>query len=193
METSSETLESEQMGHVCTTDTSWIFDEWSFDEWNDDWSVVGWHDGWEQTYDTSASSFSLGSLDLVAKSSPKRLERVKMSLGIGAVANTFLWNSGPEGAGDGSFYPTASGEWIPDGGAWQSQGYDETGFVHRSVWKTHWSAQSFAQCCRNRVQRTTVFHLGHDDGYMIPIYNKIGQEYGKNDFIPVNIENSNST
>ena len=28
-----------------------------FDEWKDDWSSVGWHEGWEQTYDTSASSF----------------------------------------------------------------------------------------------------------------------------------------
>ena len=31
---------------------------------------------------------------------------------------------GPEGAGDGRFYRTASGEWIPDGGAWQFQGSD---------------------------------------------------------------------
>ena len=29
--------------------------------------------------------------------------------------------------GDGRFYQTASGEWIPDGGAWQFQGYDENG------------------------------------------------------------------
>ena len=58
------------MGHVCTTNTSWVHDEWSpdqwhdgwiLDEWNDDWSSVGWHEGWEQTYDTSASSFSLDS------------------------------------------------------------------------------------------------------------------------------------
>ena len=32
------TQESAQMGHVCTTDTSWIHDEWSLDEWNDGWS-----------------------------------------------------------------------------------------------------------------------------------------------------------
>ena len=48
---SSETQES---GHVCTSDTSWNdgwngdewTDGWSFDEWNDDWSSVGWHEGW---------------------------------------------------------------------------------------------------------------------------------------------------
>ena len=35
------------------------------DEWNDGWSSVGWHEDWEQTYDTSASSFSLGGLESV--------------------------------------------------------------------------------------------------------------------------------
>ena len=47
-------------------------DGWSFDEWNDDWSSVGRHEGWEQTYDTSASPFSIGGLDVSATSSPKR-------------------------------------------------------------------------------------------------------------------------
>ena len=37
--TSSGTLESAQMGHVCTTDTSW-----SLDEWNDGWSLDEWSD-----------------------------------------------------------------------------------------------------------------------------------------------------
>ena len=32
---------------------------------------------------------------------------------------------GPEGAGDGRFCRTASGDRVPDGGAWQFQGYDE--------------------------------------------------------------------
>ena len=61
--------ETQESGHVCTTDTSWNEswncdewnDGWSFDEWNDDGGSVGWHEGWEQTYDTSASSFSLES------------------------------------------------------------------------------------------------------------------------------------
>ena len=38
----------------------------------------------EQTYDTSASSFSLGGLDVSATSSPKRFERVKMNLEHGS-------------------------------------------------------------------------------------------------------------
>ena len=56
--------ESQELGRVCTTDTScndgWNGDEWndgwSFGEWNNDCSSVGWHEGWEQTYDTSANS-----------------------------------------------------------------------------------------------------------------------------------------
>ena len=96
-----------------------------FDEWNDDWSCVGWHEGWEQTYDTSASSFSFGGLDVSATRSPKRFERV--NLDTGAAVNTFPLNFGPEAAGDGRFYRPASGEWILDGGAWQFQGYDENG------------------------------------------------------------------
>ena len=50
-----------------------------------------------------------------------------MNLDRGAAVNTFSLNFGPEGAGDGMFHRTASGEWIPDGGAWQFQGYDENG------------------------------------------------------------------
>ena len=46
---------------------------------------------------------------------------VKMNLDTGAAVNAFPLNFGPEGAGDGRFYRTASGEWIPDGGAWQFQ------------------------------------------------------------------------
>ena len=57
-----------------------IEDGWSYDEWNDHWSSIGWHEGWDQTYDNSASSFSLGSFDLGAMSSPKRVEWVKMNL-----------------------------------------------------------------------------------------------------------------
>ena len=49
----------------------------------------------------SASSFSLGGLDLGATSSPKRFEWVKTNLDTGAAVNTFPLNFGPEGAGDG--------------------------------------------------------------------------------------------
>ena len=61
--------------------------------------------------------------------SPKRFERVKMNLDTGAAVNTFPLNFGPEGAGDGRFYRTASGEWVLDGGAWKIQGYDENGLL----------------------------------------------------------------
>ena len=82
-----------------------------------------------KTYDTSASSFSLGGLDVSATSCPKKFEWVKMNLDTGAAENTFPSHFGPEGAGDGRFCRTASGEWIPDGGAWQFQGYDENGLL----------------------------------------------------------------
>ena len=74
-------------------------------------------------YDTSANSLSLGGLDVGATSSPKRFEWVKMNLDTGAAVNTFPLNFGPERAGDGRFFRTAKSEWIPDGGAWQFQGY----------------------------------------------------------------------
>ena len=85
---SEESSDIQECMQTCYTDSSWndgwIGDEWNnrwvFDEWNDDWSSVGRHEGWEQTYDTSASSFSLGGLDVSAISSPKRFQWVKMNL-----------------------------------------------------------------------------------------------------------------
>ena len=56
---------------------------------------------WEQTYDNSANSFSLGSFGLGATSSPRRFEWVKVNLGPGAALDTFPLNFGPDGAGDG--------------------------------------------------------------------------------------------
>ena len=87
-------------------------DGWSLDEWNDDWSCVGWHEGCEQTFDTSVSSFSHESS-----------EWVKTNLDTRAVVNTLPSDFGPEGTGGGNFYDR-----IPDGEAWQFQGYDENGF-----------------------------------------------------------------
>ena len=52
-----------------------------------------------------------------------------MNLDTGAAVNTFSLNFGPVGTGDGMFHRTASGEWIPDGEAWQFQGYDENGLL----------------------------------------------------------------
>ena len=173
-ETNSGTQES---AYVCTTDLSWIdgwsSDEWndgeSFDEWNDDWSSVGWHEGWEQTYDTSASSLSLGGLDVSATSCPKRFEWVRVNLDTGAVVNTFQLNCGPEGAGDGRFHRTASGEWMYDGGAWQFLGCDENELLRSlngrltDVHRVLCSAAEIA--CKGRQD----FYLGHDGGCMIPI------------------------
>ena len=66
--------------------------------------------------DNSASALSLGSFR------PKRFEWAKMNLDTGAAVNF-----GSDGAGDGRFHRTASGECIPDGGAHKCQGYDEHG------------------------------------------------------------------
>ena len=57
-----------------------------------------------------------------------------------AAVNIFPLNFGAEGAGDARFYRSASGELIPDGGAWQCQGNDENGCT-----------LSFVQCCRDRT------------------------------------------
>ena len=132
-------------------DNSWCDDAWSDDEWKDDWSSVGWHEGWEQMYDTSANSCALGSLDLGATRSPKRFEWVKMNLDTGAAVNTFPLNSSPDGAGDGRFWRTASGEWIPDGGAWQFQGYDANGLC-RSLNGRLTGVRKVLECWRNRLQ-----------------------------------------
>ena len=64
------------------TGYSWFDDGWSFDEWNDDWCSVGLNDFWEEFNDNSASTPSLGSFDLGAMSSPKRIELTKMKLHI---------------------------------------------------------------------------------------------------------------
>ena len=66
-------------------------------------------------------------LDVSAMSSPKQFECVKMNLDTGAALSTFPLNFGSDGAGDGRFHRTASGECIPDGGPWQFQGDDENG------------------------------------------------------------------
>ena len=70
---------------------------------------------------------------------------------------------------------TASGEWIPDGGAWQFQGYDENCLLTSlnarltGVHKVLCSAAEIA--CKGRQD----YYLGYGGGYMIPINSKIGQ------------------
>ena len=108
-------------------------------------------------------------------SSPKRFEWVKMNLDTGAAVNTFPLNFGPDGAGDGRFYRTASGKWVSDGGARQFQGYDEKGLLQSlngRLTVVHKVLCSAAEIARKGRQ---YFYLGHDGGYMIPIHSKIGQ------------------
>ena len=115
--------------------------------------------------------------------------------------NTFPLNFGQEGAGDGRFYRTASSDWIPDGGAWQFQGYDENGLprsLNGRLTGAHKVLCSAAEiACKGRQD----FYLGHDGGYMILIDRKIGAGmriyfeklvnwHGKNEFIPVHLENN---
>ena len=56
-----------------------------------------------------ASTLSLGGLDVSATSSSKRFEWVSMNLDTGVAVNTLPLKIGPEGAGDGRLYRTASG------------------------------------------------------------------------------------
>ena len=130
----------------------------------------------------------------------KRFECVKMNLDTGAAVNTFPLNFGPDGAGDGRFYRTASGEWILDGGSWQFQGYDRLGLLQSlngRLTGVHKVLSSAAEIVWKGQQD---FYLGQDRGYMIPIHCKIGQGrrshfenlvnwYGKNELIPVYLEN----
>ena len=52
-----------------------------------------------------------------------------MNVDRGAAVHTCPLNFGPDGAGYGRFYRTASGECIPGGGAWRFQhGYDKNGW-----------------------------------------------------------------
>ena len=61
-----------------------------------------------------------------------------MNLDTGAAANTFTLNFGPEGAGDGRFYRTASGDWIPDDGASQFSRIRRERVASISERKTPW-------------------------------------------------------
>ena len=83
-----------------------------------------------------------------------------MNLDIGAAVNRFPLSFGPEGAGDGRFYRTASGDWIPDGGAQQLRGYDENGLLRSLNGRLTDAHESVVQCCRDRVQRKTRFLFG---------------------------------
>ena len=167
------TLELEQ---VDTADRSWIHEEWSVDEKNDGWSFDGWNDDGNEHTHVTARSFSLESS-----------EWEKMNLDTRVVADTLPLNCGPEGLGDGRFYWTASGEWIPDGGVWQFQGYDENGFPRSlsgrltDAHQVLCSAAASASAPASRVagiagKKRQNFYVKHNGVYMIPTHSKIGQE-----------------
>ena len=154
-----------------------------------------------KTYDTSASSFALGSFDFGAMSSPKRFEWVKMNLDTGAAVNTLPLNFGPDGAGDGRFCRTASGEWIPDGGAWQFQGYDENGLLRSLNGRLTSAHKKVCSSGEIAFKGRQHFYFGSDSGFMIPVRSKIGHEmrmhfarlvswHGRMQIITVNIEDN---
>ena len=110
-------LETGQVDKKTTTciHEKWNLDErndgWSFDGLNDDRNCVEWREDCDQTQVTSAGSFSLESSGWQ-----------KMSMDTRVAADTLPSNFDREGIGDRSFY-----DWIPDGEAWNFQGYDENG------------------------------------------------------------------
>ena len=56
-----------------------------------DGSCVEWHENFEQTHDTSVSSFSHKSFDFGARSRPNRFRLVKLK-SLGAAVNTIVVN-----------------------------------------------------------------------------------------------------
>ena len=124
-----------------------------------------------------------------------------MNVDTRVVTDTFPSDFGPEGIGGGSFY-----DWIPDGEAWQFQGYDENGFPRSLDGRLmdayevlNSSASASASGPASRVAGIACagrqdFFVKHNGGYMT--HGKIGQamkvhleklldEHGKNELIPV--------
>ena len=167
-----------ELGQVDNDDRSWIHEEWSFDERNDGWSSDGWTDDgngveWREDCEqahVAASSFSLESS-----------EWEKMNLHTGEAVDALSF--GPEGIGGGSFH-----DWIPDGEAWQFQGYDENGFPRSldgrlmdayEVWNSSASASASTPASRVAViacKEQQDFCVKHNAGYMIPTHSKSSQK-----------------
>ena len=122
------------------------------------------------------------------------------------MVNTLPSNFSPEGIGDGNFRI-----WIPDGEAWQFQGYNENGFPRSLDGRLmdayevlNSSASASASAPESRVvviacKEQQDFYVKHNGGHMILTHNKIGQEmrnhnaklleeHGKNELIPVCLE-----
>ena len=101
----------------------------------------------------------------------------------------------------GRFSRTASGEWIPNGGAWHFQGYDENGLLRSLNGRLTVVHKVLCSAAEIACKRRQDFYLGHDVGYMIPIHSKVGQGmrthfenfvnwYGKNELISVYLDNN---
>ena len=178
-ESNQESQETAQTYHTdkFSTDNSWFDNGWGDDGWNRDWSSVGWQEGWEEPHLNSAGSFSLGSFDLGVVSSPKRFDWMRMNLDTGAAVNTCPPDSGPDGPGDGRFCRRASGECIPDGGAWQFQGYDEHGPCRSLDGRLTGEHKVLCSAGEIACKGRQYFCLGSDGGFMILfLHIRIGKE-----------------
>ena len=126
-------------------------------------------------YDSAASSLSPGSC-VLAFSSPKRFEWVKMNLDSGAAVNTCPSNFAPYRVGDRRFYRTASGECILDVGAWQFSCYEENGLCRSVKGRLSGAHKVFCSAGEIACNGHQNFYLGSGDGFVIPVHSKIGQE-----------------
>ena len=124
-----------------------------------------------------------------------------MNLDTRAAVRRCPLNCGPDGARDGRFYRTASGERILEGGAWQFQSDDENGWrrsLHGSLTGEHQVLCSVGEFACKRHQD---FYFQSDGGFLKPAQRKNGQEVrthferlvswcGRTQLIPVNIEDN---
>ena len=131
---------------------------------------------------TSATSFSLESS-----------EWAKTNLDTRAVVDTFPSNFGPEGMGDGNFY-----DWVPDG---EFRGYDENVFPRSldgrlmdayEVLKSTASASAPTPASRLLCETQCWSHVSDSQqigpGMMRIHFEKLLNEYGENELIPVYLE-----
>ena len=160
-ETSSETQETAQ---TYPTDNS-CMDNSKCDH---DWSSIGWHEGWEQTYDTTASSFSLESFDLDAMSGPKRFEWVKMNLDTGATVNTFsveLWSRWRR-----RWKILPNSQWVSVSLMVELGSFKVTMKLNGRLTGAHKVLCSAGEiACKGRQD----FYLGSDGGFIIPVHRNI--------------------
>ena len=140
-----------------------------------------------------------------ARFSLESSEWEKMNLDTSVVADTLPSNYGRAGIGGGSFY-----EWIPDSEAWQYQRYDENDFPRSldgrlmdAYEDLNSGASASASGPASRVAeiagKEQDFCVIHKGVFLIPTHSKIGQEmgvhfeklldeFGKNELIPVCLE-----